>query len=53
MEEQAIDRAHRIGQTKPVHVTRITIEGGWGIQGGRGIEDGLAGEGAGLRGGYI
>ncbi len=27
VEEQAIDRAHRIGQTKPVHVTRITIEG--------------------------
>ena len=27
VEEQAIDRAHRIGQTKAVHVTRITIEG--------------------------
>jgi hypothetical protein len=27
VEEQAIDRAHRIGQTRPVHVTRITIEG--------------------------
>lgn len=26
VEEQAIDRAHRIGQTRPVHVTRITIE---------------------------
>lgn len=26
-EEQAIDRAHRIGQTRPVHVTRITIKG--------------------------
>ncbi|PSC70181.1 SNF2 family DNA-dependent ATPase [Micractinium conductrix] len=26
VEEQAIDRAHRIGQTKAVHVTRITIE---------------------------
>jgi len=25
-EDQAIDRAHRIGQTKPVHVTRITIK---------------------------
>lgn len=30
VEEQAIDRAHRIGQTRPVHVTRITIEGAWG-----------------------
>ena len=27
VEEQAIDRAHRIGQTRAVHVTRITIEG--------------------------
>ncbi|KAK9831907.1 hypothetical protein WJX81_008001 [Elliptochloris bilobata] len=26
-EEQAIDRAHRIGQARAVHVTRITIEG--------------------------
>ncbi|GIM06399.1 hypothetical protein Vretimale_10704 [Volvox reticuliferus] len=26
-EEQAIDRAHRIGQTRTVHVTRITIAG--------------------------
>jgi len=26
-EDQAIDRAHRIGQTRPVHVTRITIKG--------------------------
>ncbi|GFR48225.1 hypothetical protein Agub_g10086, partial [Astrephomene gubernaculifera] len=26
-EEQAIDRAHRIGQTRPVQVTRITISG--------------------------
>ncbi|WIA19197.1 hypothetical protein OEZ85_003842 [Tetradesmus obliquus] len=26
-EEQAIDRAHRIGQTRPVQVTRITIPG--------------------------
>ena len=26
-EDQAIDRAHRIGQTRPVHVTRITVEG--------------------------
>lgn len=26
-EEQAIDRAHRIGQTRTVHVTRITIPG--------------------------
>eukprot|EP00195_Chlamydomonas_chlamydogama_P006844 CAMPEP_0202908280 /NCGR_PEP_ID=MMETSP1392-20130828/45514_1 /ASSEMBLY_ACC=CAM_ASM_000868 /TAXON_ID=225041 /ORGANISM="Chlamydomonas chlamydogama, Strain SAG 11-48b" /LENGTH=102 /DNA_ID=CAMNT_0049597537 /DNA_START=63 /DNA_END=368 /DNA_ORIENTATION=- len=25
-EEQAIDRAHRIGQTRVVHVTRITIK---------------------------
>lgn len=25
-EDQAIDRAHRIGQTRPVHVTRITIK---------------------------
>ncbi|BAT93626.1 Helicase-like transcription factor [Vigna angularis] len=25
-EDQAIDRAHRIGQTRPVTVTRITIE---------------------------
>ena len=27
IEEQAIDRAHRIGQTRTVHVTRITIAG--------------------------
>lgn len=27
VEEQAIDRAHRIGQTRTVHVTRITIKG--------------------------
>ncbi|KAL0027476.1 hypothetical protein WJX77_004115 [Trebouxia sp. C0004] len=27
IEEQAIDRAHRIGQTRTVHVTRITIKG--------------------------
>ena len=27
VEEQAIDRAHRIGQTRTVHVTRITIAG--------------------------
>ena len=27
IEDQAIDRAHRIGQTKDVHVTRITIAG--------------------------
>ena len=27
VEEQAIDRCHRIGQTRPVHVTRITIAG--------------------------
>ena len=27
VEEQAIDRAHRIGQTRDVHVTRITVEG--------------------------
>lgn len=27
MEEQAIDRAHRIGQTRTVHVTRLTIKG--------------------------
>jgi SNF2 family DNA or RNA helicase len=26
-EEQAIDRAHRIGQARAVHVTRVTIEG--------------------------
>ncbi|CAG7877015.1 unnamed protein product [Brassica rapa] len=26
-EDQAIDRAHRIGQTRPVSVTRITIKG--------------------------
>ena len=26
-EDQAIDRAHRIGQTKAVNVTRITIKG--------------------------
>ena len=27
VEEQAIDRAHRIGQTRTVNVTRITIAG--------------------------
>jgi SNF2 family DNA or RNA helicase len=27
VEEQAIDRAHRIGQKRTVHVTRITIAG--------------------------
>lgn len=27
IEEQAIDRAHRIGQTRPVHVTRIVVQG--------------------------
>jgi hypothetical protein len=27
VEEQAIDRAHRIGQTRPVTVTRITVPG--------------------------
>jgi Helicase conserved C-terminal domain len=27
VEEQAIDRAHRIGQTRAVHVTRITVAG--------------------------
>eukprot|EP00878_Enallax_costatus_P034919 GHUV01038866.1.p1 GENE.GHUV01038866.1~~GHUV01038866.1.p1 ORF type:complete len:120 (+),score=30.05 GHUV01038866.1:31-390(+) len=26
-EEQAIDRAHRIGQTRPVQVSRITVPG--------------------------
>uniref|UniRef100_A0A061QS03 Atp-dependent helicase-like n=2 Tax=Tetraselmis sp. GSL018 TaxID=582737 RepID=A0A061QS03_9CHLO len=26
-EQQAIDRAHRIGQSREVHVTRITVEG--------------------------
>ena len=25
-EEQAIDRAHRIGQTRPVEVMRLTVE---------------------------
>lgn len=27
VEAQAIDRVYRIGQTRPVHVTRITIDG--------------------------
>lgn len=35
MEDQAIDRAHRIGQTRPVHVSRITVKGGSDIHGGK------------------
>ncbi|KAE8668292.1 putative protein arginine N-methyltransferase 6-like [Hibiscus syriacus] len=31
-EDQAIDRAHRIGQTRPVTVTRITIKTQWKIE---------------------
>ena len=27
VEEQAIDRAHRIGQSRTVHVTRLTVKG--------------------------